>query len=179
LRDCGYNEGLCRLLHSDKDTGIIGDEKDLSRRQALFGKHKIALPVIQTFYKLLARQFQDSNVVFLIWAATLYLIFSVFSSEAAAYIESLTIYSGLLFAALIAAICDWVKERQYLKLKDEINNQTVTVYRGAFGTCQSIPVRELVVGDIVDIQQGDRVPADSILLEEMNVTVDQSMYFPG
>ena len=53
----------------------------------------------------------------------------------------------------------------------------VTVYRGAFGTCCSIKIRDLVVGDIVDIQQGDRVPADCILIEEMNITVDQSMYF--
>jgi len=79
----------------------------------------------------------------------------------------------------MSATCDLVKERQYLKLKDEINNQTVTVYRGAFGTRTSIPVRDLVVGDVVDIQQGDRVPADSILIEEMNITVDQSMYFTG
>lgn len=42
----------------------------------------------------------------------------------------------------------------------------------------SIPVRELVVGDVVDLNQGDRVPADCILLEEMNITVDQSIYFP-
>lgn len=27
----------------------------------------------------------------------------------------------------------------------------VTVYRGAFGTVTSIPVRDLVVGDIVDV----------------------------
>lgn len=51
------------------------------------------------------------------------------------------------------------------------------MYRGAFGTVQSIPVRDLVVGDIVDINQGDRVPADCILIEEMNMTVDQSMYY--
>jgi P-type E1-E2 ATPase len=48
----------------------------------------------------------------------------------------------------------------------------VTVYRGAYGTVTSIPIRELVVGDVVDINQGDRVPADCILLEEMNITVD-------
>jgi len=65
--------------------------------------------------------------------------------------ESLVIYTGLLMVALISAICDHQKEKQYLKLKDEINNQTVTVYRGAFGTCQSVPVRDLVVGDICDI----------------------------
>jgi len=33
------------------------------------------------------------------------------------------------------------------------------------------------VGDIVDINQGDRVPADCILIDEMNITVDQSMYY--
>jgi len=78
LRDCGYNHGLCRLLNTDKDTGIIGDKRDLERRQALFGKHSIALPKIQSFWVLLARQFEDSNVIFLIWSATIYLLFSIF-----------------------------------------------------------------------------------------------------
>ena len=118
-------------------------------------------------------------MIFLIWAATVYLMISMFSHSETAYIESLTIYSGLLFSAIISAFCDWIKERQHLKLKDEINNQTITVYRGAHGTVQQIPVREVVVGDIVDLKQGDRVPADCILVEEMNIKVDQSMYFTG
>lgn len=37
LKSCGYNEGLCRLLNSDKDTGIIGDDTDIKRRKLLFG----------------------------------------------------------------------------------------------------------------------------------------------
>ena len=49
-------------------------------------------------------------------------MFSMFSQSQSAYIESLTIYTGLFFAAMISALCDWIKERQYLKLKDEINN---------------------------------------------------------
>jgi len=40
----------------------------------------------------------------------------------------------------------------------------------------SVPVRELVVGDIIHIEQGDRVPADCVLVEEMNITTDQTMY---
>jgi len=51
------------------------------------------------------------------------------------------------------------------------------VYRGSYGNSMSIPIRELVVGDIVDVKQGDRVPADCLLLEEMNITVDESLYF--
>ena len=55
----------------------------------------------------------------------------------------------------------------------------VTVYRGRYGTCTSIKMTDLVVGDIIDVNQGDRVPADCILIEEMNVTVDQSIYNLG
>lgn len=25
IRDCGYTDGLCQLLNTDKETGIIGD----------------------------------------------------------------------------------------------------------------------------------------------------------
>jgi magnesium-transporting ATPase (P-type) len=87
----------------------------------------------------------------LCWAATIYLIFSIFGSSATAYVESLCIYTGLLLACLISGLCTWWKERQFLQLKDEINNQKVVVYRGAFGTCKSVSINELVVGDIVDI----------------------------
>jgi Ca2+-transporting ATPase len=40
-------------------------------------------------------------------------------------------------------------------------------------------VRELVVGDILELKNGDRVPADCILVEEMNMKIDQSFYYPG
>ena len=62
-------------------------------------------------------------------------------------------------------------------IMDEINNQKVIVTRGARGNSTSIAIRDLVVGDIVDLNQGDRVPADCILIEEMNIKVDQSIYF--
>lgn len=81
-----------------------------------------------------------------------------------------------MFACILSASCDWVKEQQHLKIKDQINDQKVTVIRGAFGTAISIPVRDIVVGDIVQICQGDRVPADCIILDEMNLEVDESIY---
>lgn len=115
----------------------------------------------------------------MIWAATIYFAFSIFSKRNEAYVESLTIFGGLLFSATISATCDWIKERQYLSLKDEINNQSITVYRGAHGTVSQILVRDIVVGDIVELKMGDRVPADCILVEEMNFSVDESQYFHG
>lgn len=50
------------------------------------------------------------------------------------------------------------------------------MYRGSFGSVETISVRDLVVGDVIDVQQGDRIPADCVLTEEMNITVDESIY---
>jgi len=114
----------------------------------------------------------------LIWGATFYLVIATFNKRPLSFVESLTIFSGLILACLISAICDWIKENQFLELRKEINLLKVNVYRGSFGTTKRIPIKKLVVGDIIEIKQGDRVPADCILIEEMNITVDQSLYDP-
>ena len=151
LKECGYTAGLCEHLGTNLEMGIIGDKQDVERRQSTYGKNQTPLASVSTFVTLLYRNFEDTNVVFLIRAATAYLAVSFFSSTTSAYIEALTIYCGVLFSASISAFCDWKKEQQFLSLRDEINNQEVTVYRGAYGTCVSIPMRDLVVGDIVFI----------------------------
>ena len=124
LKDVNYNSGLCKRLCSDPETGIIGDLRDLQRRQEIFGSHAIALPEIQTFFDLLCANFEDSNVIFLTWAAFFYTVASIFNSDSKnfAYIESLTINSGIMLGCIVAGLCDWIKERQFLQLKDEINN---------------------------------------------------------
>jgi magnesium-transporting ATPase (P-type) len=109
--------------------------------------------------------------------STLLLATSFFNEDRAIFAEVLSIYTGVLFSTAVAAGCDLVKEQQKLKIMDEINNQKVIVYRGARGNSTSIAIRDLVVGDIVDLNQGDRIPADCILIEEMNITVDQSLYY--
>ena len=49
LKDMGYNKGLCQHLATSKENGIVGDELDILRRQAVFGKQKIAMPKIEGF----------------------------------------------------------------------------------------------------------------------------------
>ena len=102
------------LIPKDPETGIVGDEMDITRRQAIFGKHEIAMPKIEGFIKLTARQFEDPNCVMLCWAATVYLVASIFGTSTTAYVESLTIYTGLLLICVISGLCDWWKEKQLL-----------------------------------------------------------------
>lgn len=90
----------------------------------------------------------------------------------------MTIYFAVVFAGLIQTFCDWGKEKQFLRLQKEIMNEKVDVLRGQYGTSQTIFVKDLVVGDVVLLKQGDRVPADCLLIEEMDMKVDQKQLFP-
>lgn len=58
-------------------------------------------------------------------------------------------------------------------------SEKVEVLRGQYGTSQTILNSDLVVGDIVLLSEGDRVPADCLLIEEMDMFVDQKQIFPA
>ena len=47
------------------------------------------------------------------------------------------------------------------------------VIRGQYGTSQEIDATLLVVGDVISLKGGDRVPADCILFEEQDMKVDE------
>lgn len=79
----------------------------------------------------LPRQYEDANTQYLLIAATVYLIFSMFSTtETVGFFETLTIYFGVFFAALIQGISEYSKDAQWLGLRREMNNQEIVVMRG-------------------------------------------------
>jgi len=55
LRDCGYMDGLLKLLSTDAKTGIIGSETDIRRRTRIFGSNRMTLPTITPFLDHWAR----------------------------------------------------------------------------------------------------------------------------
>jgi len=91
--------------------------------------------------------------------------------------ESLSVVFAVLLSTMIIAFCEWGKDKQMLRLRKEIQNEKITVLRGQYGTSQEVLVSELVVGDVVLLNGGDRVPADCLLLEEMDMQVDQREFF--
>jgi len=97
-------------LDTDRETGIIGDRKDIRRRQKFFGDNERTLPTIEPFYESLMEQFRDFNVKLLLVFATLSLILSIWGPEYA-WLESLSIYFAVFFAAAIGSVCEWSKNK--------------------------------------------------------------------
>lgn len=179
LQKVGYNQGLLHQLNTHTEHGIIGDKKDLTRRQTFYGTNQFRLPVIDSYWSLMKDQFSDTNVQILLLFATISLVCSFWSTVPYKYLESVSIYFAVFFAAIIASTCDYSKNKQFVNLQQEIKNEKVCVLRGQSGVTQQIYVRDLVVGDIIVLEAGDRVPADCLLVQEMDMFVDQSMYFIG
>jgi len=76
----------------------------------------------------------------------------------------------------VAALADQHQNKAFLGIRDEMNNAKCIVFRGPYGQQLEISVKDLVVGDVIQVEQGDVIPADCIILEEMNMNVDESLY---
>ncbi len=65
------------------------------------------------------------------------------------------------------------KSERALQALRELGSPRAHVLRD--GALQVLPAGELVVGDVVSLEEGDRVPADARLLEDVDLHVDESM----
>lgn len=176
LEKVNYIKGLTQLLDTSQYTGVVGDKEDIDRRHKVFGQHKISTPKLESFWwTKLPRQFEDRHTLNLIWATNFYMFFGFFSSGTAAFVECLMIFFGLFMAAFIQAACEYSRDSKWLQLQGEIGDQDITVFRGN-GDARTVKITDLVVGDVILVEAGNRVPADCIMFEEMNVTVDESIF---
>ncbi|MCL1846070.1 MAG: calcium-translocating P-type ATPase, PMCA-type [Defluviitaleaceae bacterium] len=85
--------------------------------------------------------------------------------------ESAGIAAAVLLATLISTLSEHGSEAAFEKLQEEAANIKCRVRRN--GRVLELPVDELVVGDIVCIGAGERIPADGVIVQG-EIDVDQS-----
>ena len=66
--------------------------------------------------------------------ATVALAFALYSKTQYKWIDSVSIYFAVFFVVLISSTCEYVKDKQFLKLHTEIMSEKCTVLRGQYGT---------------------------------------------
>jgi P-type E1-E2 ATPase len=80
---------------------------------------------------------------------------------------------AVAICALVTAINNYSKERQFQKLNSVADERKrVTLRRD--GVLMEIHQDEVLVGDVVNVNEGMEVPADAILLEANEITTDES-----
>lgn len=90
------------------------------------------------------------------------------------WVDGVAIYGAVVIIVGIAAGNNYSKEKQFQKLVAKAAIEYCACYRGTEGLTQTISITDLVVGDVIKIEQGMRIPADCILLEGIDVSTDES-----
>jgi len=80
-------------------------------------------------------------------------------------VEGVSIILASCFIITITTVADYFKDRRFVKLQDMIKDENITVIRGRLGATKSVNIWDLVVGDIIMIDTGARVPADCMIIE--------------
>jgi Ca2+-transporting ATPase len=71
-------------------------------------------------------------------AATLTLLAGLYDSRSNSWVEGVSIFFAVFFIALFASATNYMKEKQFLKLDEEVRNEEVNVIRGQYGLSQPV-----------------------------------------
>lgn len=83
---------------------------------------------------------------------------------------------AVAFVSVFTASNEYLKAKQFLKLNDEVKNEEISVYRGQYGLSQNVKSHDIVVGDVILIEAGMKIPADCIMIDGIDVYANEAIY---
>ena len=166
-----------KKLATEAETGIIGDDSDLKRRVKFFGKNTKPLPQIPPLKESIKDALNDRILLSLAVCAFITICIGLYAHGwVYGWIEGAAIYFAIFIIVSIVSANDWMKDKQFVKLQSSVKDQDIPVIRGKYGATQSVNIYDLVVGDIILLETGARIPADCLLIDGQDLSIDESYY---
>jgi Ca2+-transporting ATPase len=170
---------LCEHFGVDPAKGLSSEAVEQKREE--FGWNELDKEESTPLWKLVLEQFDDTLVKILLAAAVVSFALAYFDEGGEhadeegilAYIEPIVILVILILNAIVGVWQEANAEAALEALK-QLQSETARVLRG--GKMVTIESRELVPGDIIEVKVGDRIPADTRVLElkTTSLRIDQS-----
>lgn len=159
------NEKVVSTATVTKGTGLTKKLKGLSDSEVLksrekYGKNEIDEATPDTFLQKVLDSLKDPMLILLLFIATFMLVLSFFGQ--AEWYEPLGTYIAVALVAIISARTEMSSDKKYRELKNATKTEKIKTYRN--GVLTVVDISEIVVGDIVILQNGDKVPADGLLI---------------
>ena len=154
----------------------LSEQAIQASREAHGDNHLPELPS-RSLFEIFVGALSDRTLLILIGAAFLALGVEGLRSfmepgHVANFVDGVAILVAVTLASGVTTLNDWRADMQF-KLLGEIRDDVGVAVRRS-GHVSEVSIHDLVVGDIVLIEAGDKVPADGLLLSGVEVSVDQS-----
>ena len=153
LEALGGIHGIEQSLRTSFDNGISTNPSDIETRQREFGTNYIPEPEPKTWIGIFLGSFEDTTLIVLIVAAIVSLIVGMYDDPSKGWIEGAAILFAVLLVACVTATNDYNKDAQFRKLNAVKEDVNVTVIRD--GNITTISIRDILVGDVVQINTGN------------------------
>jgi Ca2+-transporting ATPase len=153
---------VLKELNTDPHKGLSDDE--VKRRIEKYGYNELKKEEGISPFMLFINQFKNILIIIL-------LIATVLSALVGEIFDAALILVIVVFCAVLGFIQEYRAERALEALKKMLS-PTITVLRG--GREEEISSKELVPGDILLLEAGDKIPTDARLIENHSLRCDEA-----
>ncbi|XP_010253395.1 PREDICTED: calcium-transporting ATPase 4, endoplasmic reticulum-type-like [Nelumbo nucifera] len=165
-------EDCLKVFNVDKDRGLSTEE--VEKRRRIYGWNELEKHEGPSILSLILEQFNDTLVRILLVAAVVSFVLAWYDGDEGgemgitAFVEPLVIFLILIVNAIVGVWQENNAEKALEALKDIQSEHANVIRHGK--KISSLPARELVPGDIVELRVGDKVPADMRVLHLISST---------
>ena len=147
--------------------------KGLSNKEVLesrkkYGTNEITGRGEKSFFKQFIETLGDPIIKILLIALV---IKTVFLFKDFDWFETLGIMIAIFLASFISTISEYGSEKAFIALQEESSRIKCKVMRD--NKLVLIPIDEVVVGDVIKLETGDKIPADGFIIDG-SISVDES-----
>ena len=145
-------------------------EEEVAESRSKNGSNALTEQQSETFWDKLLENVKDPMIMILIAALIIVLILSF--ADYTDWYEGVGIAVAVALATLVATFSEFKNEQTFQKLQEEASKIFLNVFRGK--DLKLIAINDIVVGDKVFLQPGDKIPADGRIIEG-SIKVNQAM----
>lgn len=159
-----------------KQFGLTDKQAEESRQK--YGDNSMTEQASESFWDKLKGNLGDPMIKILLVALGVNVLLwilglvGVIKNGAPEWYEPLGILVAIMLATLVSTISEYNNENAFQKLQEEASRIMCKVYRN--GDITEVAINDIVVGDAILLQSGDKIPADGIIIDG-DIKVDQSV----
>lgn len=145
------------------------NNEEVKTNRATYGNNKIVEAEPKKFWKEWIANFEDPMLKLLVGITILMAIIAVLGFTE--WFEVIGILVSVSIVTLISTKTTMTSDSEYRKLKENNSHEECKVYRN--GKIEIVDVNDIVVGDLVIVQSGEKIHADGYLYQG-NIKIDNS-----
>ncbi len=151
-----------------KEIGLTDEQVRQSKEK--YGDNRLVEVKGTGFWGKFLENFKDPMIRILCFALAINIVFAVIGQ--AEWYESAGIALAVILATFVSTFSEYRNENAFQKLQEDASRIMNKVYRN--GVITEVAVDDIVVGDCILLQSGDKIPADGQMIQG-DIRVDQAV----